>query len=153
MADPTRATRDALEITQTEVKKLRARLDDTSDRDRTTEKLRDERAFLEARAGQLTRELPELREATEAARLSAMEAKRLATDISNRHTFAVSARLLGTLGAVAAGIAIGLTFGRDLWEGIAWPWLPWVFGLPAGAMLVRELYELGQKLGIPYRDE
>lgn len=152
MADGLRETRDALERTQNEVKKLRARLEDASDAERTAEALRDERVRLEARAGQLTRELPELREMTEASRLVALEAKRLAAEAS-KSSFAASARLLGAVVAAGGGIALGVTFGHGLWDEIAWPWLPWVFGLPAGAMLVRELYELGQKLGVTYRDE
>ncbi|MFT3840510.1 MAG: hypothetical protein QM723_26205 [Myxococcaceae bacterium] len=152
MGDPLRETRDALERAQTAVKKVRARLDDASDAERTAEALRDERARLEARAGQLSRELPELREMTEASRLTALEAKRVAAEAS-KSSLAASARLLGTVAAAGGGLALGVTFGHGLWENIAWPWLPWVFGLPAGAMLVRELFELGQKLGLPYRDE
>jgi hypothetical protein len=151
VAEANRAARDQLERTQTEVTELRARLDDASDAERTAEQLRDERVRLETRAGQLTRELPELREAAETARLTALDAKRVTAESSK--TYLAEARLLITLAAVGGGIGLGLAFGRGLWDGISWSWLPWVFGLPAGAMLVRELYELGQKLGAPYRDE
>lgn len=153
MADPLRKERDELERAQAELRALQARLDDPEDARRVADEANVELARLDARAGQLTRELAPLRDELEQTRLVAMEAKRKIHETRLVGNWSLEGRLVGAVASIAVGVWLGAQLGHGLWRDIVTPWLPWVFGVPAAAMFARELHELGQKAGRSYRDD